>query len=84
MPPIDLKFVASFGEITKLLFPTPFKRYRKSLLMVTAGLAATPKRMILKDNGQQTLKNLIFTISMILLSAAKEGIELCFTSAFQI
>lgn len=52
--------------------------------MVTARLAATPKRMILKDNGQQALKNLIFTISMILLSAAKGGIELCFTSAFQI
>lgn len=51
-PPIDLRFVASFGGIMKLLFPTQLKRYRKSLLIVTAVLAAAPKKMILRANGQ--------------------------------
>ena len=58
----------------KFLFPTLLKRYRKSLLLVAAGQAVTLKRMIL--NGQQTLKILTFTISMLLLSAAKGRIEL--------
>lgn len=55
---------ASFRGIMKLLFPIQLKRHRKSLLMVTAqevtadgytGLTATPKRIIFKDKGQQTL-----------------------------
>lgn len=83
-PLIDLRFAASFGRIMKFLFPTQHKKYRKSLLMVTAVLAAAPKKMFLKGNGQQTLKNFTSSISMFLLAFTRGRIGLCFTSAFQI
>lgn len=42
-PQIDPRFVARFGGIMKLLFPTQLKKHRKSLLLVTVMLGETLK-----------------------------------------